>query len=89
MNIFPDFGAVGAADTFGEVIGSLLTIVLIAAVAILLISAAAWAIASATGNPHTAQKARTGVLVALGATALAGAGVAWMNFLLDVGDGIW
>jgi hypothetical protein len=30
-------------------------------------------------------KARTGLLVALGTAALAGAGVAWLNFLLEVG----
>jgi hypothetical protein len=32
------------------------------------------------------MRARTGLLVAVGATALAGAGVAWMNFLIGVGQ---
>ena len=52
----------------------------------LIISAIIWAISSSTGNPHTATKARLGVWVALGTAALAGAGVAWVNFLLGVGD---
>ena len=51
-------------------------------------TATIWAIASHTGNPYTAQKARVGVFVALGTAALAGAGIAWANFLLTIGDRI-
>jgi len=47
-----------------------------------------WAIASAHGNYSTASKGRVGVLVSVGAAALAGAGVAWMNWLLNVGSGL-
>lgn len=88
MNVFPDFGAVGASDQLTAVIGALFTIILIAAVATLFVSATVWAVSSSAGNPHTAQKARVGVFVALGAAALAGAAVAWTNFLLTVGDRI-
>lgn len=88
MNVFPDFDAVGTSGDFASAIGALLTYVLIGAVLTLLISAVAWAIASSTGNPYTAQKARVGVFVALGAAVLAGAGVAWVNFLIDVGSNI-
>ena len=88
MNVFPDFGAVGASSELASVIGALLTIVLIGAVLTLLVSATIWAIASHTGNPYTAQKARVGVFVALGTAALAGAGIAWANFLLTIGDRI-
>jgi hypothetical protein len=52
----------------------------------LIVSAIVWAISSSTGNPHTATKARIGAWVALGTAALAGAGVAWVNFLLGVGE---
>ena len=86
MNVFPDFGAVGASGEFASVIGALLTYVLIGAVLTLLVSATIWAIASHTGNPYTAQKARVGVFVALGTAALAGAGVASVNFRMDVGE---
>ncbi|UOQ61519.1 DUF6112 family protein [Leucobacter rhizosphaerae] len=88
MNVFPDFGAVGASGEFASVIGALLTYVLIGAVLTLLISATIWTIAAHTGNPYTAQKARIGVLVALGTAALAGAGIAWANFLLTIGDSL-
>lgn len=86
MNVFPDFGAVGASGEFASVIGALLTIVLIGAVLTLLVSATIWAIAAHTGNPYMAQKARIGVLVALGAAGLSGTGIAWASFLLTVGD---
>ena len=88
MNVFPDFGAVGASGEFAAVIGALLTYVLIGAVLTLLVSATIWAIAAHAGNPYTAQKARIGVSVALGTAALAGAGIAWANFLLTIGDRI-
>ena len=85
MNVFPDFGGVGGAGELRAIVGALLTFVLIIAVLMLLICAIVWAIASASGNYQAATKARTGLFVAVGAAALAGAGVAWANFLLDVG----
>lgn len=88
MNVFPDFGAVGASGELASVIGALLTIILIAAVLTLFVSAIVWAIASSTGSPYTAQKARIGVFVAIGTAALAGAGITWTNFLLTLGDRI-
>ncbi|KJL26502.1 hypothetical protein RL72_01026 [Microbacterium azadirachtae] len=88
MNVFPDFGAVGASGELASVIGALLTIILIAAVLTLIVSAIFWAIASSTGSPYAAQKARVGVFVAIGTAALAGAGITWTNFLLTLGDHI-
>ncbi len=83
--VFPDFGGVGADSELRAVIGALLMFVLIIAVLMLVVSAIIWAIASSTGNAHTATKARIGAWVALGAAALAGAGDAWVDFLLGVG----
>lgn len=84
--VFPDFGGVAAADDLRSIVGALLMFVLIIAVLMLIVSAIIWAIASSTGNAHTATKARIGAWVALGTATLAGAGVAWVNFLLDVGE---
>lgn len=84
-DVFPDFGGVGAAADLRSVVGALLTIVLVTAVLMLMVCAIVWAISSSSGNYHAATKARAGLWVALGAAALAGAGVAWLNFLLDVG----
>jgi hypothetical protein len=84
--VYPNIGAVGSQSTLIAVIGALLTITLIVACLMLIVSAVAWALATAHGNYHSAAKARAGVLVAVGAAALAGAGVAWMNFLLHLGS---
>lgn len=86
MGVFPDFGGLGGISDLRAVVGALLTFVLIAAVLVLIISAIIWAIATAHGNYSSAGKARTGVLVALGAAALAGSGVAWMNWLINLGQ---
>lgn len=88
MGVFPDFDAVGGQGLILQVLGALLTVVLILAVLMLLISAIVWAIASAHCNHQAASRGRIGVLVAIGAAALAGGGVAWMNFLIGVGSNI-
>ena len=85
MDAFPDFGSVGGTAELRAIVGALLMFVLITAVLMLIICAIVWAIASANGNYQAATKARTGLLVALGTAALAGASIAWLNFLLDVG----
>ena len=87
-DVYPDLDAVGGRDTLIGIIGALLTFVLIVAVLMLIISAIIWAVSSSSGNYHAAGRGRTGVLVAVGAAALAGAGVAWMNFLLGVGENL-
>ncbi len=84
----PDFGAVSASSELARIIGALLTITLIVAVGALVICAVTWALTASAGHWHTAMRARTGVWVALGAAALAGAALAWANYLLDVGAGI-
>lgn len=88
MDVFPDFGSVGGSSDLRTVVGALLMFVLIIAVLMLIVSAIIWAIASSTGSVHTATKARTGAWVAVGAAALAGAGVAWVNFLLGIGENL-
>ncbi|AZH79054.1 hypothetical protein CSX12_11620 [Microbacterium sp. Y-01] len=85
MDVFPDFGGVSGAADLREVVGALLMFVLVTGVLMLVVCAIIWAIASSSGNYQAATKARIGLFVAVGAAALAGAGVAWLNFLLGVG----
>lgn len=85
-DVYPDFDAVGGRSTLMSIVGALLTVTLIVAVLMLVICAIVWAVASANGNFQGASRGRVGVFVALGAAALAGAGVTWMNFLLDLGS---
>ncbi|MDR3359374.1 MAG: DUF6112 family protein [Bifidobacteriaceae bacterium] len=83
--VSPDFTAV-TGNTLTEVVGALLTIVLIASVASLIAAATCWAYGEANGNYQLSAKGKTGVLVALAAAALSGAGVAYVNFLIGVGQ---
>ncbi len=85
VGVYPNFNGVGGADQLDTVIGALMTIVLVVAVLMMVACAAVWALASSHGNYQTAGKARAGLLVAIGAAALDGAGIAWMNFLLHIG----
>ena len=80
----PDFSALDGSGV-QQVIGALLTIILIMAVASLIASGIMWAYGTATGNWQLASKGRAGVLVSVGVAAAAGAGVAWMNWLLSLG----
>ena len=86
MDVFPDFGAVGGASELKNIVGALLTFVLIIAVLVMIICGVTWALASAHGNYQTTTRARLGLWVACGAAALAGAGMAWVNFLLGIGS---
>lgn len=86
--VFPDFGAVGGAAELRELIGALLMVALIAAVLTLVVCAVAWSLAASNGAYQAASRARLGVWVSVGTAAAAGAGVTWLNFLLDLGSSI-
>jgi len=81
----PDFGAVGGSDDLQAIVGALLTYGLSIAVLMLVVSATTWAVASSSGNWHTAQKAKVGCFVAVGGATLTGAALTWANWLLDIG----
>ena len=86
MNVFPDFDSMSSIGDLKVVIGAMLTIILIVAVLMIIVSAIIWAISTSSGNPAVAAKARAGVFVALGATILAGGGVTWLNWLIHLGE---
>lgn len=86
MNVFPDFGSMSGIGDLKVVIGAMLTIILVVAILMIIVSAIIWAISTSTGNPAVASKARAGVFVALGAAILAGGGVTWLNWLIQLGE---
>lgn len=86
MDVFPNFGAVAGSGELKQVVGALLTVGLTTAVAMLVVCAAAWALASAHGSWQSAARAKSGLLVALAGAALTGGALAWTNWLLDVGS---
>lgn len=86
MNVFPDFSGLTGIDSLRDVVGALLTITLVAAVAALIASGVVWAFGASNGNYQLASRGRTGVLVALGVAVMAGGGVALLNWLIGVGQ---
>ena len=80
----PDFSVINASTDLTTVIGALMTVALVVAVAVLVVSAVTWAIATGAGAWQVASRARVGVLVALGGAVLAGAVVAWSTWLLHL-----
>ena len=86
INIDPNTNGLPGINQLRTIVGAVMTIGLILSVLALIVSAIVWAIAAANGNHAIASKGRTGVLVALGAAVLAGGGVAWMNWLIALGD---
>lgn len=81
----PDFSALNGSGV-EQVVGALLTIVLVVAVAALIVSGVCWAIGEATGNWQLAARSKVGVFVAVGAAAAAGSAVAYINWLVAVGE---
>ena len=88
MDVFPDFGATASAADLPQVIGALLMFVLVIAVLMLVVCAITWAPAAPQGTNKPATRARPGLLVAIGTAVLAGAGVAWLNWLITLGSGL-
>ncbi len=80
----PDFGAVTGSRLY-PIIGAVLTIALVLAVAMFVVCAFIWAIASSSGNWQATSKARTGVLISVAGAVLAGGALAWTNWLIDLG----
>ncbi|HET9443637.1 MAG TPA: DUF6112 family protein [Acidimicrobiales bacterium] len=62
-----------------------MTIALIAALAGLAISAAAWAVGNHSSNPGLVHRGKSGVLVACASAALTGGAVTLINFFADAG----
>lgn len=87
-DVTPDFDAVGGAPGLSQAIGALITFVLIAAVCMLIYSAITWALSESAGNYQGAHRGKVGVLVSIITAAVAGAGLAWLNFLLGVGGSL-
>lgn len=82
--VAPDFGAIDGT-ALADVLGALLTIALILAVATIVVCAVVWAFAEHAGHWQHAGRARAGLLTALGAAAVTGGALAWANWLLGLG----
>ena len=81
----PDCKGLPGISELQNIVGALLTIGLIAALAGLAISASVWAVGNHSANPVLAGRGKSGVLVSFVAAALIGGAVALINFFAGAG----
>lgn len=86
-NVTPNASGLPGISELEHLVGALLTIGLIAALAGLALAAAVWAIGKHSSNPVVAGRGKSGVLVlvAFAAVALTGGAVALTNFAAAAG----
>ena len=86
INIDPNTNGLPGINQLRTIVGAVMTIGLILSVLALIVSAIVWGFGANSSNPHLASRGKIGVLVSVGAAVLAGGGVAWMNWLLNLGQ---
>ena len=85
VNITPNTSGLPGISELQNIVGALLTIGLIAALAGLAISAIVWAIGNHSANPVLAGRGKTGVLVSFVSAGLVGGAVVLINFFASAG----
>ena len=86
VNVTPNSSGLPGISELQNIVGALLTIGLIAALAGLAISASVWAVGHHSANPVLSGRGKTGVLVSFVAAALTGGAVALINFFAGAGS---
>jgi hypothetical protein len=85
VNITPNTSGLPGITELQNIVGALLTIGLIAALAGLAISAMVWAVGNHSTNPVLAGRGKTGVLVSFVSAVLIGGAVVLINFFAGAG----
>jgi hypothetical protein len=85
VNVTPNSSGLPGITELQNIVGALLTVGLIAALAGLAIGAAVWAVGSHSANPTLAGRGKTGVLVSFVSAGLTGGAVALINFFSSAG----
>ena len=85
VNVTPNSSGLPGISELQDIVGALLTIGLIAALAGLAISAMVWAVGNHSANPVLSGRGKTGVLVSFVSAALIGGAVVLVNFFAAAG----
>jgi len=85
INISPNNDGLPGISQGEKLVGALLTIAVIAAVAGLLLGAVVWALGSHSANPQLQSRGKTGVLSGVIAAILAGGALVIINFFYNIG----
>jgi hypothetical protein len=87
-DLTPNTNGLPGIAALERIVGALLTIGLVAAVAGVAISAIAWAVGSHSSNPHVAGRGKSGVLISVAAAMLIGAANTLVNFFSTAGSAV-
>jgi len=85
VNVTPNTTGLPGITELQNIVGALLTLGLIGALAGLALSSIVWAVGNHSSNPTLAGRGKTGVLVAFVAAALIGGAVVLINFFAGAG----
>ena len=85
VNVTPNTTGLPGITELQNIVGALLTLGLIGALAGLALSSIVWAVGNHSSNPVLAGRGKTGVLVAFVAAALTGGAVVLINFFAGAG----
>jgi hypothetical protein len=85
INVSPNSSGLPGIGELENIVGALLTVGLIAALAGLAISASVWAVGNHSANPVLSGRGKSGVLVSFVAAALTGGAVTLINFFAGAG----
>jgi hypothetical protein len=88
IDVQPNENGLPGLAALGQMVGALLTVGLIAAVAGIAISAIAWAVGSNSSNPHLAGRGKNGVLASATAAMLIGAANTLVTFFNNAGAAV-
>jgi hypothetical protein len=85
VNVSPNTTGLPGIGELQHIVGALLTVGLVGALAGLAVSALVWAVGNHSVNPVMAGRGKSGVLVACVAAALCGGAVTLINFFAGAG----
>lgn len=85
VNVSPNNSGLPGISELQNIVGALLTLALLAALAGLAIASAAWAVGSHSANPILAGRGKTGVIVSFVSAGLTGGAVALIDFFSSAG----
>lgn len=85
VNISPNTSGLPGISELKTIVGGLLTVGLVAAIAGLIVSAIVWALGHHSGNPNHSSRGKTGVLASFIAALLIGGADVLINFFVAAG----
>jgi hypothetical protein len=88
VNITPNSDGLPGLAALEHLVGALLTVGVIAAVAGVALSAATWVVGHHSSNPQIISRGKTGVMAAAVGAVLCGGAMLFVNFFFGIGAGL-